>query len=134
MAITHNKLKQAVKQLASKLYSGNSTPSGDDAKSLNELLNFYKGEQSILSSTLADTQTTPLSIFSDTEIRTEVFVCNNDNSKVLTIYRDALAIEKIYTLAAGDAISFPASFNESVYIKASAPSLAFTAWKYTIDV
>jgi hypothetical protein len=132
MSITHNKLKIAVEQLASIVYSSEKTPSSDDAASLNELLNFYKGEQNILSTTLPDTQNTSLTLFDDGQIRTEVFIYNNDPSKVLSVYRDSAATELLYVLEPKDSVTFPTSFQQDIYIKASAPSLSVIAWEYLI--
>jgi hypothetical protein len=129
---SHNPLKQKVIQTAAKLYSDRLT--AETAKDLDYYLNFYKGEPTILSSTLADTQVTVLTLFDDAVIRTETFINNDDASKILTIYSDAAGTLKLFTLNPKDSVSFPSSCLENIYLKASAPSLAFTAWIYTINV
>lgn len=134
MTTTHTRLKATVEKIANKLYSDKGVASSDDANSLNEFLPFYKGEITILSGTLPNTVNTPLSLFDDEVIRTETFICNNDASKVLSISIDAAGLQVVYNLDPKECISFPTSFNESIYIKASAPSLSFTAWVYTINV
>lgn len=133
MAITHNRLKEAVKNLVSTMYSDRGVgATADNANKLSELCNFYKGDILILSGILPNTLVTPLSLFDDSTVRTELFISNDDSTKILSLYLDNLGNNLFYTLEPKDSITFPAYFLESVYIKASAPSLAYTSWAYVI--
>jgi hypothetical protein len=134
MTLTHNRLKDKVNSLVHVLYSdrGNTGASGDAADKLSTLFEFYKGDITLLSGTLANTLVTPLSLFDDAVVRTELFVSNDDASKILTLSLDALGANTLYILQPKDSITFPAYFLESVYMKASAPALSYTAWTYSL--
>jgi hypothetical protein len=135
MTLTHNRLKDKVTNLVHLLYSeqGNTGATGTAADKLSSLFEFYKGELTLLSGTLANTLVTPLSLFDDEVVRTELFVSNDDASKVLTLSLDALGNNILYVLQPKDSITFPAYFLDSVYLRASAPALPYTAWSYSFS-